>query len=221
MPPGSHSDCSRLQDQNHLALTVSDIQRSFAFYERLFGVTRGWPATDAGTGIHMDLPDGYISVNSVAEKKGVITHFAVAVDHMDRVAAKQLPLTKSTASFRTPKQRDAYQAIPAGSTVNLGYRRLLRTNLVERRALNGQRRDARNRCGAPLSYICDTVARIPSVPLSCYCSPMSCLDRRTRFEGFSWLPRPPIAAAAGRRDCARRGGYHGGADRERIVVTAS
>ena len=33
---------------NHIALTVSDIQRSFAFYERLFGVTRGWPATDAG-----------------------------------------------------------------------------------------------------------------------------------------------------------------------------
>jgi hypothetical protein len=54
---------------NHVALTVSDIQRSFAFYERLFGVTRGWPATDAGTGIHMDLPDGYISVDSVAEKK--------------------------------------------------------------------------------------------------------------------------------------------------------
>ena len=51
---------------NHVALTVSDIQRTFAFYERLFGVTRGWPATDAGTGIHMDLPDGYISADSVA-----------------------------------------------------------------------------------------------------------------------------------------------------------
>jgi len=32
---------------NHVALTVSDIPRSFAFYERLFGVTKGWPATDA------------------------------------------------------------------------------------------------------------------------------------------------------------------------------
>ena len=29
----------------------SDVPRSFAFYERLFGVTNGWPATDAGTGI--------------------------------------------------------------------------------------------------------------------------------------------------------------------------
>ncbi len=36
---------------NHVALTVSDVPRSFAFYERLFGVTKGWPATDAGTGI--------------------------------------------------------------------------------------------------------------------------------------------------------------------------
>src|SRR5919198_4057320 len=75
---------------NHVALTVSDIPRSFAFYERLFGVTKGWPATNAGTGIHMDLPDGYISIDSVAQQKGVITHFAVAVDHMNRDAAKRL-----------------------------------------------------------------------------------------------------------------------------------
>ena len=32
---------------NHVALTVSDVPRSFAFYERLFGVTKGWLATDA------------------------------------------------------------------------------------------------------------------------------------------------------------------------------
>ena len=54
---------------NHIALTVSDVPRSFAFYERLFGVTKGWPATDAGTGIHMDLPNGYISIDSVARQK--------------------------------------------------------------------------------------------------------------------------------------------------------
>ena len=62
---------------NHVALTVSDVPRSFAFYERLFGVTKGWPATDAGTGIHMDLPDGYISIDSVAGQKGVITHLSL------------------------------------------------------------------------------------------------------------------------------------------------
>jgi hypothetical protein len=55
---------------NHVALTVSAAPRSFAFYERLFGVTKGWPATDAGTGIHMDLLDGYISIDSVAGQKG-------------------------------------------------------------------------------------------------------------------------------------------------------
>src|SRR6202049_5246431 len=54
---------------NHVALTVSDIQRSFAFYERLFGVTRGWAGTDRGTGIHIDFPHGYISGDSVAAKK--------------------------------------------------------------------------------------------------------------------------------------------------------
>ena len=103
---------------NHVALTVSDVPRSFAFYERLFGVTKGWPATDAGTGIHMDLPDGYISIDSVAAQKGVITHFAVAVDHMDRVAAKRLA-DKINSELPDAKARDAYQANTGGSTVNL------------------------------------------------------------------------------------------------------
>jgi len=60
---------------NHVQLTVSDVPRSFAFYERLFGVTKGWPPTDAGTGIHMDLPEGDISIDSGAAQKGGITHF--------------------------------------------------------------------------------------------------------------------------------------------------
>ena len=103
---------------NHVALTVSDVPRSFAFYERLFGVTKGWPATDAGTGIHMDLPDGYISIDSVAAQKGVITHFAVAVDHMDRAAAKRLA-DKINSELPDAKARDSYQANTGGSTVNL------------------------------------------------------------------------------------------------------
>src|ERR1700757_1727956 len=103
---------------NHVQLAVSDVPRSFAFYERLFGVTRGWPATDAGTGIHMDLPDGYISIDSVAEKKGVITHFAVAVDHMDRVAAKRLA-DKINSELPDAKARDSYQANTSGPTANL------------------------------------------------------------------------------------------------------
>ena len=103
---------------NHVALTVSDIPHSFAFYERLFGVTKGWPATNSGTGIHMDLPDGYVSIDSVAEKKGVITHFAVAVDHMDQDGAKRLA-DKINRELPDAKARDAYQANTAGSTVNL------------------------------------------------------------------------------------------------------
>ena len=103
---------------NHVSLTVSDIPRSFAFYERLFGVTKGWPATNAGTGIHMDLPDGYISIDSPAEQKGVIGHFAVAVEHMDRDAAKRLA-DKINRELPDAKARDAYQANTGGSTVNL------------------------------------------------------------------------------------------------------
>jgi catechol 2,3-dioxygenase-like lactoylglutathione lyase family enzyme len=103
---------------NHVALTVSDIPRSFAFYERLFGITKGWPATDAGTGIHLDLPDGYISIDSVAQQKGVITHFAVAVDHMDREAARRLA-DKINRDLPDAQARDAYQANTGGSTVNL------------------------------------------------------------------------------------------------------
>src|SRR5256714_13435695 len=103
---------------NHVALTVSDVPRSFAFYERLFGVTKGWPATDAGTGIHMDLPDGYISIDSGAGQKGVITHFSVAVEHMDRAAAKRLA-DKINSELPDARARDAYQANTGGSTVYL------------------------------------------------------------------------------------------------------
>src|SRR3984885_8481865 len=75
---------------NHVGLTVSDIQRSFVFYQKLFGVTKGWPATNAGTGIPLDFPTGYISVDSVAEKKGVITPSSVSIDHFDAGSAKLL-----------------------------------------------------------------------------------------------------------------------------------
>ena len=103
---------------NHVQLAVSDVPRSFAFYERLFGVTKGWPATDAGTGVHMDLPDGYISIDSGAGQKGVITHFSVAVEHMDRSAAKRLA-DKINSELPDAQARDAYQANTGGSTVNL------------------------------------------------------------------------------------------------------
>ena len=48
----------------------------------------------------------------------MITHFAVAVDHMDRVAAKRLA-DKINSELPDAKARDAYQANTGGSTVNL------------------------------------------------------------------------------------------------------
>ena len=103
---------------NHVGLTVSDIQRSFAFYERLLGVTKGWPATNAGTGIHLDLPDGYISIDSVAEKKGVITHFSVGIDHIDTDSAKRLA-DKINSEMPDAKAKAAFQENDGVSTVNL------------------------------------------------------------------------------------------------------
>src|ERR1700745_3260029 len=101
---------------NHVALTVSDVPRSFAFYERLFGVTKGWPATDTGSpGFHMDLPDGYISIDT-GPKVGVITHVSVSVEHMDRAAAKRLA-DKINGELPDAKAKDAYQENTGGLTV--------------------------------------------------------------------------------------------------------
>ena len=103
---------------NHIGLTVADIDRSFAFYQKLFGVTKGWPATNAGTGIHLDFPIGYISVDSVAAQKGVITHFSISIDHIDQDSSKRLA-DKINAALPDAKARAAFQANDGVSTVNL------------------------------------------------------------------------------------------------------
>src|SRR6202041_157704 len=91
---------------NHVGLTVSDIERSFVFYQKLFGVTKGWPATNAGTGIHLDFPTGYISVDSVAPQKGVITHFSISIDHIDTESGKILA-DKINAALPDAKAKSA------------------------------------------------------------------------------------------------------------------
>jgi catechol 2,3-dioxygenase-like lactoylglutathione lyase family enzyme len=103
---------------NHVGLTVNDIERSFVFYQKLFGVKKGWPATNAGTGIHLDFPVGYISVDSVAEKKGVITHFSISIDHIDQDSAKRLA-DKINSELPDAKARAAFQPNDGVSTVNL------------------------------------------------------------------------------------------------------
>lgn len=103
---------------NHVGLTVNDIERSFVFYQKLFGVKKGWPATNAGTGIHLDFPTGYISVDSTAEKKGVITHFSVSIDHIDQDSSKQLA-DKINSELPDAKAKAAYQPNDGVSTVNL------------------------------------------------------------------------------------------------------
>lgn len=103
---------------NHVGLLVSDIERSYAFYHRLFGVKKGWPATNTGKGIHLDFPSGYISVDPVPERKGLITHFSISIDQIDQNSAKRLA-DKINTELPDAKARAAFQANDGVTTVNL------------------------------------------------------------------------------------------------------
>lgn len=103
---------------NHVGLIVSDIDRSYAFYHRLFGVKKGWPAKNTGKGVHLDFPTGYISVDSVANMKSTITHFSISIDHIDQDSAKRLA-EKINETLPDAKARAAFQANDGVSTVNL------------------------------------------------------------------------------------------------------
>jgi catechol 2,3-dioxygenase-like lactoylglutathione lyase family enzyme len=103
---------------NHVGLLVSNVERSYGFYHRLFGVTKGWPATNTGKGIHLDFPSGYISVDPVPERKGLITHFSIAIDHIDQNSAGRLA-DKINSELPDAKARAAFQANDGVSTVNL------------------------------------------------------------------------------------------------------
>lgn len=95
---------------NHVQIAVSDLERSTDFYQRLFGVTKGWPTINAATGIHLDLPNGYISISldAAGDKKGAIGHFSVGIDRLDAATAKdieakinsQMPDAKAKANFQ-------------------------------------------------------------------------------------------------------------------------
>jgi len=103
---------------NHVGLLVGDIDRSYAFYHRLFGVKKGWPATNTGKGVHLDFPTGYISVDSVPERKSVITHFSISIDHIDQKSGKELA-DKINEELPDAKARSAFQANDGVTTVNL------------------------------------------------------------------------------------------------------
>jgi catechol 2,3-dioxygenase-like lactoylglutathione lyase family enzyme len=112
--------CVRGLGVNHIGLTVSDVDRSYDFYHKLFGVTKGWPATLSGPGIHLDFPVGYISLDlpPATAQKGVITHFSVSIDHIDQDSSKRLA-DKINAALPDAKARAAFQANDGVSTVNL------------------------------------------------------------------------------------------------------
>lgn len=103
---------------NHVGLLVNDVERSYAFYHRLFGVKKGWPAKDSGPGIHLDFPSGYISVVPVGEGKRSITHFSIAIDRIDQTSADKLA-DKINSELPDAKAKAAFQKNDGVSTVNL------------------------------------------------------------------------------------------------------
>jgi catechol 2,3-dioxygenase-like lactoylglutathione lyase family enzyme len=101
---------------NHVGLLVSDVERSYAFYHQLFGVKKGWPAKNNGTGVHLDFPTGYVSVVPSTQK--AITHFSISIDRIDQNSSKQLA-DKINQELPDAKARAAFQANDGVSTVNL------------------------------------------------------------------------------------------------------
>ncbi|MDE3108500.1 MAG: hypothetical protein KGL02_01045 [Acidobacteriota bacterium] len=101
---------------NHVGLVVGDQEHSYAFYHRLFGVKKGWPAKNNGSGVHLDFPTGYISV--VPGPKSEISHFSISIDHIDQNSAKQLA-DKINEALPDAKAKAAFQPNDGVSTVNL------------------------------------------------------------------------------------------------------
>ena len=92
---------------NHVSISVRDLEASRKFYEQLLGTTKGWRAANPAKTIHLALPDGYISLTTANDQKGIIDHYSVGVDSMDEASAKTLaaninrvmPDAKATAGF--------------------------------------------------------------------------------------------------------------------------
>lgn len=103
---------------NHVGLLVGDIERSYTFYHRLFGVKKGWPAQNNGSGVHLDFPTGYISVDTAPTRKSAITHFSISIDHIDQSSGKRLA-DKINEELPDAKAKSAFQANDGVTTVNL------------------------------------------------------------------------------------------------------
>src|SRR5271155_2065529 len=66
----------RAMTVNHVSISVRDLDASRRFYEKLLGATKGGRAANPAKTIHVALPDGYISLTTANEQKGIIDHYS-------------------------------------------------------------------------------------------------------------------------------------------------
>jgi glyoxylase I family protein len=89
----------------HVSLTVTDIERSAAFFEKLLGWRRRWrgEAMNGGETIHVGEEDTYLALytdrgDHAGQRKGrPLNHVGLLVDDLD--AAERIVLDHGLASF--------------------------------------------------------------------------------------------------------------------------
>ena len=71
----------RARTLNHVSMGVSDLPRSIAFYQNLFGLSSLRPLLPPGSGIFgLDINESYLSLSPSRARAGTITHFCIGVD---------------------------------------------------------------------------------------------------------------------------------------------
>lgn len=110
----SASDVLKVASINHVSLQVSDLQRSAAFYRRVFGLTEA--GSDAAA-VRLASGRCHISLRH-GDPVGLIDHFAFGVDRFDQPAVA-LELKRRGAEGREAEQFGFHVLDPDGVHVQI------------------------------------------------------------------------------------------------------
>ena len=83
-PAPGRTPIFRARTLNHVSMGVSDLPRSIAFYQNLFGLSSLRPLLPPGSGIFgLDINESYLSLSPSRARAGTITHFCIGVDDFE------------------------------------------------------------------------------------------------------------------------------------------